>query len=257
MSYIGRYMVNAAAQGETEYHPETCAVCNGTGFILVPNLGEGESSDSDEDVVVKAENSDGDTQFASPLASPSASGAAADPTHDAAAAAVSAALASAFAAATITAAGGTQDNTVPAPAGPTGPLIPPSVPAVPQITTLNALGLSAPAPAAPGPVYNISAVLPGFESVGPSSGNPQTVPEPANAVFTGPGGSTSELNLLRVEDRYYVITKGIRVGVFGGWQSTSPYVTGVASASFSRHRTIQGAYQAYETAYNRGSVVYV
>ncbi|KAF6753733.1 hypothetical protein DFP72DRAFT_848994 [Ephemerocybe angulata] len=238
-----RYMVNAAAQGEVDYHPETCAVCNGTGFLLVPNLGEGETSDSDEDVVVKAEDSEGESQFASPL-DPTPAPEAAGTTHDAAAAAVSAALASALAAATITATGGNTDNSVPAPTVPTGTIIPPAAPAMPQITTLNALGLSAPVSTPPGPVYAISAVLPGFESVGPMSANPQQPPEPANAVFTGPG-----------EDRYYVITKGIRVGVFGGWQSTSPYVTGVASASFSRHRTLQGAYQAYETAYLRGSVL--
>ncbi|KAF5332089.1 hypothetical protein D9611_008020 [Ephemerocybe angulata] len=239
-----RYMVHAAGQGELEYHPETCGVCSGTGFILVPNMGEGEASDSDSDVV-KEEDSDNDAQFASPPDHSPTSGAA-DPSSDPAAVAVSAALASALAATTLIATSGVPVQTASTPAVTTGVQVPPAAPAAAQVTSTNALGLTVtPAPAV-GATYTISTVLPGFDSVGPNSANPMTPPDPENAVFTGPG-----------EDRYYVITKGVRVGVFGGWQSTSPYVTAVPSASFSRHRTLQTAYQAYETAYQRGSVMYV
>ncbi|KAF8449521.1 hypothetical protein L210DRAFT_3641114 [Boletus edulis BED1] len=33
---------------------------------------------------------------------------------------------------------------------------------------------------------------------------------------------------------FYLVTRGHRVGVFSGWQTTSPYVIGVSRASFSR-----------------------
>ena len=40
-------------------------------------------------------------------------------------------------------------------------------------------------------------------------------------------------------------------------QTTSPYVTGVPSASFSRHPTLLAAYQGYIDAFIQGSVTYV
>ncbi|KAF6741633.1 hypothetical protein DFP72DRAFT_1083418 [Ephemerocybe angulata] len=195
-----RLMVNAAALGENEYHPETCNACTGTGFSLVPN--EVETSDS-EDEAVKAE--EGNTTSGATAGANAVSGATAGGVPSASLTAALAAL-------------GFQATPVAAP-------------------VVNVV---------PEPTYPISTVVPGFHSLGPNSGTPVPPPEPTRAVFTGPGA-----------DRYYVITKGVRVGVFGGWQITSPYVTGVAAASYSRHRTLQAAYQAYETAYNRGSVVYV
>ncbi|KAF6752561.1 hypothetical protein DFP72DRAFT_1070137 [Ephemerocybe angulata] len=211
-----RLMINAASQGEKEYHPESCSVCSGTGFILIPNLFEEELSDSDEEAV-KAEESGGlllkvekaEVIPAAPsVPSPAAVAGGASTSANAAPAATSN-LASAFGALGIQA----------------GHTAPPA-------DTLESS-------------YPISAVIPGFHSLGPNSGNPVAPPEPSQAVFTGD------------EERYYAITKGVRVGVFGGWPSTSPYVTGVASAAFSRHRTLQTAYKAYETAYTRGSVAYV
>ncbi|KAF6741463.1 hypothetical protein DFP72DRAFT_1073459 [Ephemerocybe angulata] len=213
-----RLMVNAAALGENEYHPETCNACTGTGFSLVPN--EVETSDS-EDEAVKAEEGEGMIPASPP--SPAAEAPAGNTT--------SGATAGANAVSGATAGG---------------------VPSASLTAALAALGFQATPVAAPvvnvvpEPTYPISTVVPGFHSLGPNSGTPVPPPEPTRAVFTGPGA-----------DRYYVITKGVRVGVFGGWQITSPYVTGVAAASYSRHRTLQAAYQAYETAYNRGSVVYV
>ncbi|KAF6754842.1 hypothetical protein DFP72DRAFT_847839 [Ephemerocybe angulata] len=232
-----RLMLETASVGENEYRAETCQTCDGTGFLLV--LDEVEVSDSsDEELpLIKEEQIDpaglllSDSRVPSPAAAVGASGTSA---HVAGGATPAVPVLTRSAIPQLAPVGTASSMALP---------VIPVMPSGPQVSSATALGTSANVTA--GPTYAISTIIPGFESLGPNSNNPQPAPAPANAVFAGP------------EERYYAITKGTRVGIFGGWQSTSPYVTGVASASFSRHRTIQTAYQAYETAYNRGSVMYV
>ncbi|KAF5316974.1 hypothetical protein D9611_003465 [Ephemerocybe angulata] len=81
----------------------------------------------------------------------------------------------------------------------------------------------------------------GFQSLGPNV----LPPAPESAVYTGAG-----------PDRFFTVTRGLRVGVFGGWMDTSPYVTGVSGASYSRHRTLHSAYEAYVKAYGRGIITH-
>ncbi|KAF5328128.1 hypothetical protein D9611_015155 [Ephemerocybe angulata] len=228
---LRRLMINAAAQQEYEYHPETCNVCEGAGFLMVPNAPPPSDSEDESDVEVNAEEDDDvkvedDGGIISSLV-----------THATSAPAI------------VT---GTNATAVPAPiAIPVVGAVPPAAqaaaPVAPNVPTSAVAALTGVVTAAAGlGPYPISTVIPGFHSLGPNSATPQTPPQPLNAVFTGYG-----------EERYYAITKGVRVGIYGGWQNTSPYVTGVASASFSRHRSLEAAFQAYEVAFNRGIVAYV
>ncbi|KAF6750499.1 hypothetical protein DFP72DRAFT_851588 [Ephemerocybe angulata] len=244
-----RLMLEAASVGENDYHPETCQTCDGTGFVLILDVPEVEVSDSsdDEGPQIKEEDIDpagllpSDSRVSPPAGATGASGTSAL-LAGGATTSVPIVPAPATAIPQLAPLGTLAGMSLPVvPVVPSGPQITPASAAAPLVSPAAAVGI--PANVAPSPTYTISTIIPGFESLGPNSSNPQPPPAPANAVFTGP------------EERYYVITKGTRVGIFGGWQSTSPYVTGVASASFSRHRTIQTAFQAYETAYNRGSVV--
>ncbi|KAF5309302.1 hypothetical protein D9611_006754 [Ephemerocybe angulata] len=274
---LRRLMINAAAQQEYEYHPETCNVCEGAGFLMVPNAPPPSDSEDESDVEVNAEEDDDvkvedDGGIISSLvthgalpALPSAqtSGASASILPGSAGAAPPAAAATVpnIAALTISPTPatsapaivtGTNATAVPAPiAIPVVGAVPPAAqaaaPVAPNVPTSAVAALTGVVTAAAGlGPYPISTVIPGFHSLGPNSATPQTPPQPLNAVFTGYG-----------EERYYAITKGVRVGIYGGWQNTSPYVTGVASASFSRHRSLEAAFQAYEVAFNRGIVAYV
>ncbi|KAF6741493.1 hypothetical protein DFP72DRAFT_862130 [Ephemerocybe angulata] len=207
-----RNMLTVGALGETDYHPDTCGACGGTGFLLVPNVLR--NDDCDSDVEVKSEDADsGDLP----------PGSSAPPSPEPASSSLL----------------GTSAPSIPT--LPAATALPTVIPPAVTTTAVAPIVVTASPPVVS---YPISAVIPGFHSLGPNSAAPQPAPSPTNAVFTGPD-----------EERFYAITKGIRVGIFGGWQSTSPYVTGVASASYTRHRTLELAYQAYEAAYHRGSVV--
>ncbi|KAF5323916.1 hypothetical protein D9611_008315 [Ephemerocybe angulata] len=250
-----RHMFEAASIGETQYHPETCLACDGTGFLLVPD--EVSDSSDDDGPLPKVEEVDpvgllSGNRAPSPADSDSSASDTSDHVSGGAHRPLQLPSKSVKLAMGLPHLAIPQSISVTTPvvtSGPqvtrasaaSGPQVTPAAAAAPQVTTTVAIG--APVNLAPAPTYPISTIIPGFDSLGPNSSNPQPAPAPMNAVFTGP------------EERYYVITKGTRVGIFGGWQSTSPYVTGVASASFSRHCTLQTAFQAYETAFNRGSVV--
>ncbi|KAF6749646.1 hypothetical protein DFP72DRAFT_852492 [Ephemerocybe angulata] len=191
-----RNMLTVGALGETDYHPDTCGACGGTGFLLVPNVLRNDDCDSD------VERHPPPSLLRLPFS---------------------------------------EHPLLPSQLCPPPPALPTVIPPAVTTTAVAPIVVTASPPVVS---YPISAVIPGFHSLGPNSAAPQPAPSPTNAVFTGPD-----------EERFYAITKGIRVGIFGGWQSTSPYVTGVASASYTRHRTLELAYQAYEAAYHRGSVV--
>ncbi|KAF6742584.1 hypothetical protein DFP72DRAFT_860363 [Ephemerocybe angulata] len=306
--------------------PETCAVCDGTGFIMVPcNNTEPESDENDDAVTVPdSETDDDDADDDGPIrggkrvlqlapigyrslpafanASAAASAAAfaaaasaAPPSSVASAAPVlmtppptapgaPATIAHTVSAPDVIATASVAPTVMPATIAPSAPalVIPTGTPgatalaaqaapspgaasATPSAPVPAAVSLAPPvtgtaptavAPPAPAPavvtatqVQGIPATVPpcstvilGFHSLGPNT----PPPAPTNAVFASPG-----------EERYYIISKGIRVGVFGGWANTSPYVTGVASASFGRHRTLLSAYEAYVSAWSKGAVAYV
>ncbi|KAF5332199.1 hypothetical protein D9611_008035 [Ephemerocybe angulata] len=242
-------MLGDANDREDEYRAETCAVCDGTGFVMVSHVDGGGSSDDDEAVTVP-DSSDEEGNYSGanlpvigsssmPAASlPGVAGASAAGVAHASAAATS--LAPNIASLSLLTPPPTQAPPAPAPMTlapsiPAPNLVTPSVPAPAVASVVGAI-------AQPNEIPEASTVIPGFHSLGPST----PVPPPAEAVFTEGG-----------EERYYVVSKGIHVGVFGGWPNTSPYVTGVASASFSRHRSIQSAYTAYVFAWSRGAVAYV
>ncbi|KAF6741963.1 hypothetical protein DFP72DRAFT_1082885 [Ephemerocybe angulata] len=242
-------MLGRANDREDEYRAETCVVCDGTGFVMVPHLEGGGNSDDNEAVTVPDSSDDDSThsasnQPASPMSAslPGVAGASAAGVAGASAAQASS-LAPPFANLTLMTPPPTAAPSVPTPnivfasasTAPPPNLVTPAAPAPAVASVFGAI-------AQPSEIPDASTVIPGFHSLGPTT----PAPAPANALFTEGG-----------EDRYYVVTKGIRVGVFGGWPNTSPYVTGVASASFSRHRSIQSAYTAYVFAWSRGAVAYV
>ncbi|KAF5326563.1 hypothetical protein D9611_000751 [Ephemerocybe angulata] len=224
--------IRDAGQREQEYHPETCGACEGTGFVMVPRSAGDGSYDGDDGALLYSSDEDGVSASSN---SPAGIQAAATP---AGASGVSAPDVSSLAPALASVHLMTPPPTLPT--LPTLPIASSSAPVVispsglaPPVVTLNQAAVQ------PEDVPDMSTVIPGFNSLGSNT----VPPVPAQAVFTGVG-----------EERYYVVTKGIRVGVFGGWANTSPYVTGVASASFSRHRTLQSAYTAYGYAWSRGAV---
>ncbi|KAF6742966.1 hypothetical protein DFP72DRAFT_859713 [Ephemerocybe angulata] len=263
----GRLMLDTALVNETEYHPETCLACEGSGFILTPNPPPGVGSEEETDGVVQEEEDEDDNNLGtSHSASPGAGSTAAGP---------SAAGAMTGTSVTVAAACCFPRKLLPLTPSPSRLLpqyLPLSsslalLPSLPPFTTASAVVTGAvanfvPAPAQGGAPANPGAptaamtaltattIIPGFHSLGPNSATPTPPPAPLSAVFAGPG-----------EERYYAVTKGYPRGPVW-WMSkirqvTSPYVTGVASASFSRHRTLQQAFLAYESAYNMGSVTYV
>ncbi|KAF5335798.1 hypothetical protein D9611_009615 [Ephemerocybe angulata] len=292
-------ILQGADNAENEYHPDTCTVCDGTGFIMVPRYSpthDDDADDDDDDAVTVPDSEDEDefpastkpdgaaaaAAFASLLgvvgassgASPSSSqlppatsllmtppptqapvassaGAASGATPGAAiSAAPTNAIAQASGATPVAAVAAAPANAVAQAGGAPAPVPGPTLggPSAPAPTVISPpapappLVINVPAVAQAHGVPPMSAIIPGFQALGPNT----PPPNPANAVLAAPG-----------EDRYYVVTKGLRVGVLGGWPNTSPYVTGVASASFSRHRSIQGAYDAYLRAWSAGSVAYV
>ncbi|KAF6744780.1 hypothetical protein DFP72DRAFT_857081 [Ephemerocybe angulata] len=230
-------MLDTALVNETE--SRDLPACEGSGFILTPNPPPASDSEEETDGVVKEEEDEDDNNLGtSHSASPGAGSTAAGPSAAGAMTGTSVTVAAAVAS---LAAAATNALPVPAPATVPPAIVLPSTPAIPApVTTASAVVTGAVANFVPAPAQG------GFHSLGPNSATPTPPPAPLSAVFAGPG-----------EERYYAVTKGIRVGLFGGWQVTSPYVTGVASASFIRHRTLQQAFLAYESAYNMGSVTYV
>ncbi|RXW17411.1 hypothetical protein EST38_g8433 [Candolleomyces aberdarensis] len=74
----------------------------------------------------------------------------------------------------------------------------------------------------------------------------QAPPEPENAVFTGLD-----------DERFYSVTRGLRVSVFGAWNIISRFVIGVGGSSYSGFNSREAALRNYTTAYNEGSVSYL
>ncbi|TFK18746.1 hypothetical protein FA15DRAFT_660464 [Coprinopsis marcescibilis] len=165
---------------------DTCTHCGGTGIAVVSAL---ESDDEDSDFI--------DAWLAS--LSIAASGAA-----GASAASVAASATAAATPAVVVPA--------PTPAAPIAGPIPVAGPTlVAPVAAIAPAAAVAPGPAAPpaapaGPPTvlpsAVSIPIPGFQSLG----NTVTPPLPVDAVFTDSGA-----------DRFYTVTKGICVGVFGGW----------------------------------------
>ncbi|KAJ3503688.1 hypothetical protein NMY22_g18161 [Coprinellus aureogranulatus] len=58
-------------------------------------------------------------------------------------------------------------------------------------------------------------------------------------------------------DRFYVVTKGLRLGVFGSWAATCPYVNGIKGASYTRCSSLYSAFAGYKDAYDAFLVNYV
>ncbi|KAH7919290.1 hypothetical protein BV22DRAFT_1133938 [Leucogyrophana mollusca] len=53
---------------------------------------------------------------------------------------------------------------------------------------------------------------------------------------------------------FYCVTKGTRLGIFAGWQTTSPLMTGISHAVHSRVDTIAEGVQIFHEAFDDGAV---
>ncbi|KAJ3505552.1 hypothetical protein NMY22_g17544 [Coprinellus aureogranulatus] len=88
-----------------------------------------------------------------------------------------------------------------------------------------------------------SAIIPGFDSLGPQ----HPPPKPEDAVFcTDTDGPP-----------FYTVTRGKRVGCFGGWDMVSPYVVKAQGVVYGKKPSLAVAYDAYVKAYERGAVQYI
>ncbi|KAF5339871.1 hypothetical protein D9611_009057 [Ephemerocybe angulata] len=224
--------------GDDEHELSTCARCRGTGIVTAP-ISVSDFEDEEFDQVSPPPSTD-DAAPSSAAPAPSAPVAAvvAGTTHAAPGATPAAAVVvgpSPAAAGPIPAAAATVvagPSPIAATLVGTAPAAPPAAPVGIAPAAPPAAPIEVPAPIAP---------TPGFHSLGPNV----PPPAPESAVYAGNGC-----------ERYYTVTRGIRVGVFGDWMSTSPFVTGVPAASFTRHRSLIAAYEAYVTAHGRGFVTH-
>jgi len=123
----------------------------------------------------------------------------------------------------------------------TSPPDPPSTVAPPRVVAPT---VTIPEPAADRPPPGLGPVLPG-----------------AAATQTSSGISPSELavylaNLPGPTDvPWYTVTRGRRrVGVFSAWDEISPLVIRVSTACFKKHPSQEGAFAAYQRAWDRGDV---
>ncbi|KAF5339988.1 hypothetical protein D9611_012418 [Ephemerocybe angulata] len=246
-----------AIPGREDVEPITCPRCRGSGITMIYSASEVEEDDDDDDddddlpphmylghpslptIAVTGTPGAGPSGAAASVtaAAPAPVGAAAATVPlatSAAGTAPSAPVAPSAATAPVTAAtpapvGAAAATGLPAtPAAGTAP----NVSVAPAVQVTFPVSTTVPLPVSP---------TPGFHSLGPNV----PPPTPPNAVYTDSSA-----------DRFYTVTRGIRVGVFGGWMNTSPNVTGVPAASYTRHRTLQAAYEAYVSAYNSGIVTH-
>ncbi|KAJ3505517.1 hypothetical protein NMY22_g17559 [Coprinellus aureogranulatus] len=92
--------------------------------------------------------------------------------------------------------------------------------AVPPPATSSTGGLSLPLP---------SVVIPGFQSLGDDF----PVPHPTEAVFCRESDGPP----------FYFVTRGKRVGCFGGWDMVSPYVVKAQGVAFGKKTSLIAAYE--------------
>ncbi|KAJ3509449.1 hypothetical protein NMY22_g16287 [Coprinellus aureogranulatus] len=132
----------------------------------------------------------------------------------------------------------------------------------PATSTQDTLASSAAAPAPASGSSSLvvplpSVVIPGFQSLGEY----HLVPHPSQAVFCTEADGPP----------FYTVTRGKRVGCFGGWyvyallsldvlpdiqirDMVSPYVVKAQGVAFGKKTSLVAAYEAYTKAYERGSV---
>ncbi|KAJ3540081.1 hypothetical protein NMY22_g4448 [Coprinellus aureogranulatus] len=224
-----------------DVEPETCEACGGTGFILVPSSVQGNIDDDGVDDAVPVPPQAPPSQASVAIQAPPVTDACtAGLTSEPALAPTRTEVPQSEATCSLTSTSSEEKPStshLPSSSDRAGSVeassVPIVVPAVPPVVAV-----------ATQPIINIppaSVPIRGYNPLGPNT----PAPHPTNAVYCSPGA-----------DRYYCVTRGIRVGVYSGWQNTSPYVTGVASASYSRHRSIHAAYDAYCSAYYAGFVTY-
>ncbi|KAJ2913843.1 hypothetical protein MD484_g6554, partial [Candolleomyces efflorescens] len=220
---------------EPGYRAETCLACSGTGHLMVP-VNEDQDPEDDESYVDGGlDDDDDDDNDNAPR--PSTNGLASEATDFGTVAAAPLGLASsggcsAGPSASVDPSSSAAANAVAGPSSGAGTFG--AIPSGPSGTPAGAGAVSFNPPA---PVVPISGIHP------LPAGTP--IPTPDQAVYANADAA-----------RYYTVTRGLRVGVFEGWPRVSPYVTGVQRAVYSRHRTLQEAYDAYCIAYAHGAVRY-
>ncbi|EGO03374.1 hypothetical protein SERLA73DRAFT_69255 [Serpula lacrymans var. lacrymans S7.3] len=57
-----------------------------------------------------------------------------------------------------------------------------------------------------------------------------------------------------VQGQYYLVTRGRHIGIFAAWQTTSPYVTGVSRATYTRISSVEARIAGMWLAIDNGEV---
>ncbi|PBL04062.1 hypothetical protein ARMGADRAFT_1070546 [Armillaria gallica] len=127
-------------------------------------------------------------------------------------------------------------STTPTPATqPTTAPAPPSSPTVPDAND------NSPAPTAPAAV------------AAPAPTSPTVVTALQATVMQGPSVPGSSV-VSPSDGPWYTVSKGLAIGVFCGWQTVSPLVTGVGRACYFRHSSQAAAQEAFNQALAAGAV---
>ncbi|RXW15577.1 hypothetical protein EST38_g10272 [Candolleomyces aberdarensis] len=126
------------------------------------------------------------------------------------------------------------------------------------VGVVNAGGTQA---AVPAPIQALAPIQTGTAAAGIQAADPQPIAMPLPGIHsiagTSPPAPDQAIFTNTNAERFYVVSKGRRVGIFGGWVNTSPYVTGVGGAVYIRFSTMDAAVESYTRAFNAGLVSYL
>ncbi|TFY50874.1 hypothetical protein EVJ58_g10851 [Rhodofomes roseus] len=120
-----------------------------------------------------------------------------------------------------------------------------------------------PALAVPPPALAVPPPAPATPPAGPAAPPPApgvlpapVLPPMGPAGLFGPGGTFVPI----IDDfdpdvpKWYVVWRGVRVGVFASWDQASLYVNGVSGAAHKGHTVYSAAINAFYTGVARGTV---
>ncbi|KAG9225756.1 hypothetical protein CCMSSC00406_0007766 [Pleurotus cornucopiae] len=131
-------------------------------------------------------------------------------------------------------------------ASPANDTVPAAAPAAPAA---NANAPAAAAPPAPAANANAPAAAAPPAPTGPPNGT--------TAPWVVPVGYNYHLPEADEDGPYYAVVRGNAVGVFAGWEATSPLVTGVSGAIFRTVPTITSGQARVVTAINNGTAAII
>ncbi|EGN97395.1 hypothetical protein SERLA73DRAFT_75083 [Serpula lacrymans var. lacrymans S7.3] len=98
----------------------------------------------------------------------------------------------------------------------------------------------------------------------PSPARTPPTPSPTSAVGAAPAPAPVLIQTYQgwafnvpepgVQGQYYLVTRGRRIGIFVAWQTTSPYVTGVSHATYTRISSVEARIAGMRLAIDNGEV---